>query len=362
VKEKAPEDGTPPVGPARATVPAARRLPDRQGGKAIEKRINYMRTRLTELLGIEHPVMLAGMGGVSYSALAAAVSEAGGFGCLGASTMGDATMVAEMTAVRDATGKPFGVDLLTAMPGGMTDQVQLIIDGGAKAFVAGLGVPTEVVEQCHRNGLLVVSMCGKVEHAVRAVEAGCDLVVAQGTEAGGHTGQVASFPLIPQIVDAVGRHVPVVAAGGIFDGRGLAAALALGADGVWIGTRFIATPEARGVLGYKEKLVASREDQTTVSRAYSGKTMRVLRNSHTDYFDAHPEELKKFPEQLGLAYGAGVMHLGGDSFTDGVDVDKECYPAGQGVGAITELVPAGELVRRFVAEAEAALDRLPSLR
>ncbi|HUC05350.1 MAG TPA: nitronate monooxygenase, partial [Acidimicrobiales bacterium] len=154
---------------------------------------------------------------------------------------------------------------------------------------------------------------------------------------------------------------PVVAAGGIFDGRGLAAALALGADGVWVGTRFIATPEARSVLGYKDTLLASREDQTTVSRAYSGKTMRVVRNAYTDHFDAHPEELKKFPEQLAVAYGSGVMHLGGDSETDGVDTDKECYPAGQGVGAITEIVPAAELVQRFVAEAHEVLERLPAL-
>jgi enoyl-[acyl-carrier protein] reductase II len=321
-----------------------------------------MRTRLTELLGVEYPVMLAGMGGVSYSALAAAVSAAGGFGCLGASTMGDEMMVEEMAAVRAATDKPFGVDLLTAMPGGLTDQVKLVIEGGASAFVAGLGVPTEVVDLCHRHDLIVVSMCGKVEHAVRAVEAKCDLVVAQGTEAGGHTGQVASLPLVPQIVDAVGDRVPVVAAGGIFDGRGLAAALALGADGIWVGTRFIATPEARGVLGYKERLLSSREDQTTVSRAYSGKTMRVVRNSYTDYYDAHPDELKKFPEQMGVSFTAGTLHLGGDSLTEGVDVDRECYPAGQGVGAITELVPAAELVRRFVVEAEAALDRLSSVR
>ena len=317
-----------------------------------------MRTRLTELLGIEHPVMLAGMGGVSFSELVSAVSAAGGFGCMGASTMSNEQMVAEIAAVRRATDRPFGVDLLTAMPGGMSEQVKIVIEGGATAFVAGLGVPTEVVDLCHQHDVIVVSMCGKVEHAVRAVDAGCDLVVAQGTEAGGHTGQVATLPLVPQVVDAVGDRVPVVAAGGIFDGRGLAAALALGADGVWVGTRFIATPEARGVLGYKEKLLESREDQTTVSRAYSGKTMRVVRNRFTDHYDAHPEELKKFPEQLRVAYGGGAMHLGGDSFTDGVDVDKECYPAGQGVGGITELVPAGELVRRFVAEAEAVLDRL----
>jgi enoyl-[acyl-carrier protein] reductase II len=99
-----------------------------------------------------------------------------------------------------------------------------------------------------------------------------------------------------------------------------------------------------------------------VSRAYSGKTMRVVRNGYTDFFEAHPDELEGFPEQIGVSYTAGVMHLGGDSFTEGIDVDKECFPAGQGVGGITELVPAGELVRRFVAEAEAALDRLADVR
>lgn len=317
-----------------------------------------MRTRLTELLGVEHPVMLAGMGGVSYAPLVAAVSEAGGFGCLGASTMGTETMVAEIAAVRAATAKPFGVDLLTAMPGNLTEQVTLLIEGGASAFVAGLGVPGEVIDLCHRHGVLVVNMCGKVSHAVSAVEAGCDLVVAQGTEAGGHTGQVATMPLVPQVVDAVGDRVPVAAAGGIFDGRGLAAALALGADGVWVGTRFIATLEARGVTGYKERLLASAEDATTVSRAYSGKTMRVLRNRYTDHFEAHPDELEPFPAQLGRAFGDGALHLGGDESVGGVDPEVECYPAGQGVGGITQILPAGEVVRRIVAEAEARLGEL----
>jgi enoyl-[acyl-carrier protein] reductase II len=320
-----------------------------------------MRTRLTELLSIEHPVMLAGMGGVSYAPLVAAVSEAGGFGCMGASTMGNEKMVAEIAAVRTATDKPFGVDLLTAMPGGMTEQVGLIIEGGASAFVAGLGVPSEVVELCHRHGLLVVNMCGKVEHAVRAVDAGCDLVVAQGTEAGGHTGQVATMPLVPQVVDAVGDRVPVVAAGGIFDGRGLAAALSLGAAGVWVGTRFIATPEARSVTGYKEALLASREDGTTVSRAYSGKTMRVIKSDYTDYFDTHPGELQRFPEQMGRAFADGVLHLGADEKNEEIDPARECFPAGQGVGGIAALVPAGELVRRMVTEAEGVLAGLAPL-
>jgi enoyl-[acyl-carrier protein] reductase II len=231
-----------------------------------------MQTPLTDLLEIEFPVMLAGMGGVSYHALVGAVSEAGGFGCLGASTMRPEEIVNEIRAVRQRTPKPFGVDLLTALPAEMMTNVENLIREGASVFVAGLGVPRDAVELCHEHGVLVANMCGKVRHARTAVEAGCDFVIAQGTEAGGHTGTVATMPLVPQIVDAVGARVPVVAAGGIFDGRGLAAALALGAAGVWIGTRFIATPEARAVPGYKDALVRAAEDGTVVSRAFTGKT------------------------------------------------------------------------------------------
>jgi enoyl-[acyl-carrier protein] reductase II len=314
-----------------------------------------MKTKLTELLKIEHPVMLAGMGGVSYSALASAVSNAGGFGCLGASTMNQDQMVAEIAATREATSKPFGVDLLTAMPQGMERSVELLIEGGASVFVAGLGVPASVVEICHDADVLVANMCGKVDHARRALDAGCDLVIAQGTEAGGHTGQVATMPLVPMIVDAVDGSVPVVAAGGIFDGRGLAAALMLGADGVWVGTRFIATPEARGVVGFKDKILGAKEDGTTVSRAYSGKTMRVIKNQTTAYYDEHPEELAKFPEQLAKSYGDQTFHLGGSEETPGVDPEREGYPAGQVIGAIDGLVPAGDLVANFVEEATAVL-------
>src|SRR5256886_7909414 len=193
-----------------------------------------MRTRLTEMLGIEHPVMLAGMGGVSYHALVAAVSDAGGFGTLGAATMQSDELDKEMAAVKAATDKPFGVDLLAALPERMLADAHKVVSGGASLFVAGLGVPRDVVKILHDGNVLVASMCGKVRHAVAAVEAGCDFVIAQGTEAGGHTGTVATMPLVPQIVDEVGDRVPVVAAGGIFDGRGLAAAITLGADSVWL--------------------------------------------------------------------------------------------------------------------------------
>ncbi len=318
-----------------------------------------IRTRLTELLGVPNPVMLAGMGGVSYHRLVAAVSEAGGFGCLGASTMSSDQMVEEIRAVRARTERPFGVDLLTAAPGNLVEQVRQLIDEGASVFVAGLGVPSEAVELCHRNGVLVANMCGKVAHARRAVDAGCDLVVAQGTEAGGHTGQVATMPLVPQIVDAVGGKVPVAAAGGIVDGRGLAAALSLGADGVWVGTRFIATPEARAQRYYKDTLLSTAEDGTVVSRAFTGKTCRVVRNDFTGYYEEHPEELQPFPQQVLASIQAGANHLGAPEDAE-VDPRREFYPCGQGVGAVDSLVPAGELVERFVSEAEAVLARVGS--
>jgi enoyl-[acyl-carrier protein] reductase II len=317
-----------------------------------------LRTRLTDALQIAHPVMLAGMGGVSYHRLVTAVSAAGGFGCLGASTMAHDEMNREIAAVREATDRPFGVDLLTAAPGNLTAKVEDIIRGGATAFVAGLGVPRDAIELCHEHGVVVINMCGKVRHAINAVAAGCDIVVAQGTEAGGHTGTVATMALVPQVVDAVGERVPVIAAGGIFDGRGLAAALTLGADGVWVGTRFIATPEARSVQGYKETLLSTGEDGTIVTRAYTGKTCRVVANQYTQDFETGERELQPFPTQVLVSMQDGANHLGGDESSEGVDPSIEFFPAGRGVGAIDGLIPAGDLVQRFVDEAEAVLAKL----
>ena len=320
-----------------------------------------MDTRLTELLGVEHPVMLAGMGGVSYSALVAAVSGAGGFGCLGASTMRIDRMVDEMAAVRAATDRPFGVDLLTAMPGGMVDQVERIIEGGASVFVAGLGVPAEVVDLCHGTICWSSTCAGRSTTPGGRSTPGATSWWPRAPRPAGHTGQVATMPLVPQIVDAVGHAIPVVAAGGIVDGRGLAAALALGADGVWMGTRFIATPEARSVVGYKDALLRAHEDATTISRAFSGKTMRVLRNEYTRFFEDNPAELRPFPDQLGRSMQDGAWHLGGGADTPGVDPAREGYPTGQGVGAITALEPAADLVRRVVDEAEGVLAGLSRL-
>ena len=316
-----------------------------------------LRTPLCDLLGIEHPIMLAGMGGVSYSDVAAAVSEAGGFGCLGAAGMQHDEMTREIRAVRAATKKPFGVDLLTASPRDMVPFVETICAEGARAFVAGLGVPAKVVDLCHRNKVLVVNMCGKVSHAVRAVEAGCDIVVAQGTEAGGHTGQIATMALVPMIVDAV--KVPVVAAGGIFDGRGLVAALALGAQGIWMGTRFIASEEARAHHLYKQRILDIDETGTLITRCYSGKTMRAIRTDYTDEWEVKKDELQPFPMQAMRATQDGVWNtLTGPEA--GLDPNRDCMPAGQSAGGIHEVRPCRAIIDDIIAQASAIIAGLPA--
>jgi enoyl-[acyl-carrier protein] reductase II len=315
-----------------------------------------LRTPICDLFGIEHPVFLAGMGEVAFADLVAAVSEAGGFGTLGMAASHPARIRNEMRAVRRRTARPFGVDMLAALPDAVEAAIDVIVEEGAACFVAGLGVPSRVIATCHAAGVKVMSLCGKVEHARRAEDAGCDAVVAQGTEAGGHTGAIGGFALLPQIVDAV--RIPVLAAGAIVDGRGLAAALALGAQGVWIGTRFIATHEARAGKLYKERLVAARDADTDVTRCYSGKPMRVLRNAWVDSWQRRAAELQPFPLQMAASARAGVMNFVEDA---AVDVERTCMPAGQGAGAIGEVLPAGAVVARVVAEAEGVLGRLGRL-
>jgi len=320
-----------------------------------------MKTRITEMFDIELPVMLAGMGGVSYSDLVAAVSEAGGIGTFGAAPMSTELLISEMARVREMTKKPFGVDLLTASPDSIERNLKAIIEGGASIYVAGLGVPREIIDELHKHNILVGSMCGKVRHAVAAVASGCDFVVAQGTEAGGHTGTVATMALVPQVVDAVNGKVPVVAAGGVFDGRGLIASLALGAEAVWIGTKFIATHEAHTGNGYKEKMLTMAEDDTVISKAYTGKTCRVARTEWTEHFDKHPEELQGFPGQAIATIQAGIDHLGVGPETT-LDVNKAFMPIGQAVGAIDEIVPAKQVVDEIMSQARETLERLAALR
>lgn len=315
-------------------------------------------TPICDLLDIEFPIFLAGMGGVAYAEVCAAVSEAGGFGTLGMAGAPPGEIREEMRKVRALTDKPFGVDLLAALPASVDAAADIIIEEGASAFISGLGVPRPVIAKFHAGGVKVLSMCGKVTHAVAAEEAGCDAVVAQGTEAGGHTGKVAGIALIPQIVDAV--KIPVLAAGSIVDGRGLAAALAFGAQGIWMGTRFIASEEARAAKVYKDKIVGAGSADTVVTRCYSGKPMRNITNAYIEEQERHPDKILRFPEQAAHSNRSGVMNLTLDSWAE-MDPDRSCMPAGQGVGGIAGVLPAGEIVRRIVAEARETIGRLGAL-
>jgi enoyl-[acyl-carrier protein] reductase II len=317
-----------------------------------------IRTPLCDRLDIAVPVFLAGMGGVSYARVCAAVSEAGGFGTLGMASETPEGIRREMREVRSLTRRPFGVDLLAALPEMMMASIDVIIEEGASAFIAGLGVPEPVIEKCHEQGLLVMSLCGKVRHALAAEQAGCDVVIAQGTEAGGHTGNVAGMALIPQIVDAV--RIPVLAAGGIVDGRGLAAALAFGAQGVWMGTRFIASHEARASEAYKKRVTEIRDEDTVISRCFSGKPMRVIRNAYVEDWERRPHEIQPFPAQMLVSARNGVFSamVGPDE----VDVARAAMPCGQGAGAIREIRSCAEIVADVVRESEEAIARMGALR
>ncbi len=311
-----------------------------------------LRTPICDMLGIEYPVVLAGMGGVSLSSLVAAVSNAGGLGIIGAATLDAEGLRAEIRRTRELTDKPFAVDLLAPIPDMIRPQMQVVFEQDVRIFVAGLAVPAAFIDEMHARRMKVVVMCGRVRHAQKSEAAGADVVVAQGTEAGGHTGEIGTLALVPQIVDAV--KIPVLAAGGIADGRGLVAALALGAQGAVIGTRFIASPEAQAAGGYREAIVRAHEDDTVRTRCYTGKPARAIRNARTDEWEKKLDKLQPFPAQAALSAREGVMDYMG--VTPHFDGERTFMPAGQSAGLVHAVKPAGEILRDIVREAEQIID------
>jgi enoyl-[acyl-carrier protein] reductase II len=309
-----------------------------------------LRTPLCDLFGIDYPVLLAGMGGVSMAPLVAAVSNAGGLGIMGAANLSPDGLRDEIRRTKQLTQKPFAVDLLAPIPAMIVPYLPVLFEEEVKIFVAGLAVPEKHVGEMKRHGMTIMVMTGKVQHAVRAEQAGADVVAAQGTEAGGHTGEIGTLALVPQVVDAV--KIPVVAAGGIVDGRGVVAALALGAQGAIIGTRFIATPEATAAGPYKQALTEAEQDQTIRTRCYSGKPLRSLRNPYILEHEADPSKMKRFPEQLMISTQRNVM-----AYWASADPQKTCMPAGQGVGSFRKIRPAADVFREIVDGAASLLDR-----
>jgi len=315
---------------------------------------------LCRMLGIRYPVCQAGMYSVAYGKLAAAVSNAGGLGVIGSAFMDPEQLRREIQLVKNETDKPYGVDILFAeVQGGdattsgysqeVEEHIEVTFEEGASVIVSGLGNPGRIVQRAHDAGMKVMSLVGTSRQAQKVEASGVDAVIASGNEGGGHVGRVGTLPLVAKVVDSV--NIPVLAAGGISDGRGLVAALALGAQGVWMGTRFIATEEARGHINYKQKIVDIDEDGTTVTRGHSGKTARIIRNKFTEYWAAHEDDIKPFPYQL--------REVGEPASVRGRmegDIEHGVLAAGQGSGVIDSIPPAGAVVEQIMSEAKAVLE------
>ncbi|HYF64341.1 MAG TPA: nitronate monooxygenase [Herpetosiphonaceae bacterium] len=316
-------------------------------------------TPLCSLLGIEHPVLNAPMSGTAAADLAAAVALAGGFGMIGGTSGGGPDWLrAQIRAVRAKTDRPFGVGFISAFPG-LDDLVQVALDEGVAAINHSFADPTPYVAPAQARGVRVFVQVQTVAQAIRAARAGADLIVAQGTEAGGHTGLAGTLALLPAVADAVGA-IPVVAAGGIADGRGLAAALLLGAQGGWLGTRFVASHEWGGGAWEQQAVLAATADDTVRTSVYdqvrgapfpAGIADRVLRNAFNAAWEgragdiaARQAELRREIEAAGQRNDPAVVDIS----------------AGVAAGLIQSLEPAGDIVRRIVAEAEGILRERPA--
>jgi len=330
-----------------------------------------IRTPLTEMFGIKHPILLAGMGAVSDGELAAAVTNAGGMGCMGGATMSVKALKMNIDELKknlvDKSG-PFGVDLLIPQVGGnarktnkdytgghLPELIDVIIEGGAKLFICAVGVPPVwVVEKLHSAGVLVMNMVGHVKHVEKALKTGVDLICAQGGEGGGHTGEIATSILIPKVVDAcrgktsplTGGPVHVVAAGGIFDGRGLAMALSMGAVGVWVGTRFVACEEAGAGPYHKRLLTKTDYTDTIKTTIYTGRPMRVNASKFVvDWESKRQDEIQKMLVQGKLPAPFGSQEK----------VEERPFLMGQAAGAIDEVKPAKAIVDEMVGQAHELL-------
>jgi nitronate monooxygenase len=368
-----------------------------------------LHTDLCDILGIEYPVCLAGMGGIRFTPpeLVAAVSEAGGLGVFGATGDDPEELRKRIKRVRELTDKPFGVDLLLpAVTGslesdgvpvrpeairetlrreyprhsafvdtlisefGLDDdrtqreitiggialarkQVDVILEEKVPVFAAALGDPAWMVPDARDAGTLVMGLVGNTRNAARQVKAGVDIVVAQGTEAGGHTGRIATMPLIPQIVDAVSP-LPVVAAGGIATGRGVAAALALGAQGVWMGTAFLTATESQIFDVQQQSVLDGRSEDFVISRSYTGKTARQFRNPIVQAWESAGLDPLPMPLQ-----GMLMADLSATAEKAGRH-DLMFTPAGQASGLLTESRPAAEIMASLMDEAVSVLDDLHS--
>ena len=327
-----------------------------------------MRTSLCERLGIELPIIQAPMGGAVGPQLAAAVSNAGGLGMLVLWRAAADTMRRQISELRTLTSRPFGVNLVLDFP--QEERLAICVEERVPVISFFWRDPSSLMQRAKSGGAIVIHTVGSAADAKLAVDCGVDIIVAQGWEAGGHVrGMVATMPLIPVVVDAVSP-VPVVAAGGIADGRGLAAALALGAAGAWIGTRFLASQEAIIHTRYRERLFQAKETDTVYLEnlfevRWPNAPHRTLRNRTVETWEAagRPPPGKRPGEGDVIATSRSVGPIVRyQSYTPGTDaegdIDALSLWAGQGVGLVSKLQPAGEIVREISDEADSILRRL----
>lgn len=318
-----------------------------------------MRTAFTTMMGVELPIVQAPMGGASCPALAAAVSNAGGLGMLALSWRQPDALRAEIRQTRTLTSAPFGVNLVLAFP--QEDRLSACLEEGVSLVSFFWGDPAPFVRRVHDAGARVATTVASVREAREAVDAGVDVLVAQGWEAGGHVrGQVSTLPLVAAVTAAVPR-TPVLAAGGIADGRSVAAMLTLGAAGVWIGTRFLASDEAAIHPEYRERLLAAAETDTAYTHLFDvgwpDAPHRVLRNSTILAWEeaGRPAAGTRPGEHEVLAVSSGERLRRYASTTPGVDAEGEIEPlslwAGQSVGLIQAVQPAAAIVQELAQQA-----------
>lgn len=319
-----------------------------------------MQTKITRLLGIDHPIISAPMGpDMSGPDLVAAVSNAGGFGILQAQLAPPPRFRDEIRKTRDLTEKPFGVNLLLAFP--VEEQVAVALEEEITALSFFWGDPAPYVQRAHDAGVLVIHQVGSVEDAQRSAAAGVDVIIAQGFEAGGHVaGVVSTLTLVPQVVDAVGP-TPVAAAGGIVDARGVAAALSLGAEAAVLGTRFLASSESRAHPEYKRRLIEAAGEDTVhtilFGHGWPYAPVRTLRTAFVaEWLGKEERGQQSSPDEpvIGRTVIAGqempvLRFMGMPPNLDSTgDIELRSLLAGQAVGQIHDIKPAGEIVRELV--------------
>ena len=305
-----------------------------------------LKTAICDLFGIEHPVIQGGMAHLGTAELVSAVSNAGGRGIIGAGYY-DADWVREQIMItRALTDRPFGVNLPLTSPHAAAI-IGVILEDEVTIITTGVGDPLDRIPEFKQAGIKVMPVIGSVARARGLEEAGVDAIGADGTESGGHVGDTTTMALVPQVVDGV--TVPVVAAGGIADGRGVAAALALGALGAQLGTRFVCSEECIAHLDYKQKILEAHDRSTVVTGRSTGLPLRSLKNSLTEQYLAL-EEAGVGAEELN-ELGRGRMHLG---LIDG-DTDEGSLLSGQIAGMIGKIMPVQAIIEELVAEAEAVI-------